>query len=209
MAQNQAPVLYSFRRCPYAMRARMAVLQSGIHCEICEVVLRDKPAKLLEISPKGTVPVLRTVEGDVIEESLDIMMWALNQRDDAGWLSPQNASLDDALDLIRQNDTKFKHHLDRYKYPTRYDGVDAVDHKLKGQVFLADLDQRLSNTAYLFGAKISLADIAIAPFVRQFAFVDKDDFDSNSFANLQRWLADFLASSTFTRVMHKAETSIN
>lgn len=201
--------LYSFRRCPYAMRARMAILQSGISCELSEVVLRDKPQDMLDISPKGTVPVLLTHDGDVLDESLDIMMWALKQSDGAAWLSPQLGNLDAALALIAHIDQDFKPHLDRYKYPNRYEGVSALDNKAKGQVILAELNQRLASSTYLFGKQPCIADIAVAPFVRQFAYVDKIDFDANGLGHLHRWLSNFLGSAAFLSVMHKNATFIN
>ena len=188
MTITSTPVLYSFRRCPYAMRARMALYSSGIVCELREVVLRNKPETMLALSPKGTVPVLLTCEGKVIDESLDIMLWALRQNDPEDWLSPQHGSLEGMLALIERNDFEFKDHLDRYKYPVRYEGVDTVQERTKGELFLQDLEQHLSKNSCLFGAKLSLADFAIAPFVRQFANVDKSWFDQTPYTGVQDWL---------------------
>ncbi|MES2531323.1 MAG: glutathione S-transferase N-terminal domain-containing protein, partial [Pseudomonadota bacterium] len=166
------PVLYSFRRCPYAMRARLALLASGQRCELREVVLRDKPAALIAVSPKATVPVLVTAEGTVIEQSLDIMLWALRRSDPSGWLQPGDASLDEMLSLVAQCDTHFKPELDRYKYPGRYADTDPLMHREAGAVFLRRLDARLTQWRFLAGPAEALADAAIAPFVRQFAMVD-------------------------------------
>lgn len=197
------PILYSFRRCPYAMRARMGLYASGLRCHLREVVLRDKPAHMLELSPKGTVPVLLTVEGTVIEESLDIMLWALEQSDPEGWLLPEQENLKKMLALIHRNDHEFKNHLDRYKYPNRYEGTDPLQQRSQAQGFLQELERRLAAKPYLFGHKPSLADIAIAPFVRQFAHVDKDWFDQTPYAALQHWLALFLSRRPFTDIMAK------
>jgi glutathione S-transferase len=203
MTITSTPVLYSFRRCPYAMRARMALYSSGIVCELREVVLRNKPETMLALSPKGTVPVLLTCEGKVIDESLDIMLWALRQNDPEDWLSPQHGSLEGMLALIERNDFEFKDHLDRYKYPVRYEGVDTVQERTKGELFLQDLEQHLSKNSCLFGAKLSLADFAIAPFVRQFANVDKSWFDQTPYTGVQDWLNAFLCDEHFTVVMDK------
>lgn len=188
-------ILYSFRRCPYAMRARAAVLASGVCCEVREIVLRDKPAALLTASPKGTVPVLVTADG-VIDESLDIMRWALERNDPDGWLSRDDGG------LIARNDGAFKHHLDRYKYPERHDG-DAVAHRGAGLTILADLDARLAGAANLCDASVGLADMAILPFVRQFAAVDRAWFDVQPLSHLRAWLDRYVASPLFERVMTK------
>ncbi len=203
MTPSPLPILYSFRRCPYAMRGRMGVYVSGVVCELREVVLRDKPDAMLDASPKGTVPVLQTVEGDVIEESLELMLWALKQHDPQGWLRPELGSLDEMLALIDLNDHAFKDHLDRYKYPNRYEGVDPLFHRHEAENFLQVLERRLTTSPFLFGSRISLADIAIAPFMRQFAHVDKEWFDHTPYKALQEWLSTFLNSSVFTEVMAK------
>jgi len=183
------PVLYSFRRCPYAMRARFALLASGLRCELREVVLRNKPAELLAASPKGTVPVLVLADGTVIDQSLDIMLWALNQQDPEGWLQPESGSLEDMLSLIGQCDGDFKQQLDRYKYPDRYEGADALAHRSNGSRFVQDLDARLRTSACLFADHPALADVAIAPFVRQFAQTDAQWFAGEPWPALQDWLA--------------------
>lgn len=191
-------VLYSFRRCPYAMRARMALLVSGTDCEIREVKLRDKPPEMLAASPKGTVPVLVLPDGAVIDESIDIMRWALERNDPEDWLAG------DDKDLIDTNDGAFKHHLDRYKYADRHES-DPVEHRASALAILGKLEQRLNAHAYLCGDRRSLADIAIMPFVRQFAQTDRDWFDTQALPRLQHWLADLRASSLFEAAMVRRE----
>ncbi|MBO9647244.1 MAG: glutathione S-transferase [Variovorax sp.] len=199
------PVLYSFRRCPYAMRARMAIAASGVRCELREVVLRDKPSELLEASPKGTVPVLVDTQGVVIDQSLDIMLWALRSHDPEGWLRPSQGTLDDMLALIADCDGPFKRHLDGYKYPDRQPEPerDAAMHREAGAVFLKALDARLQSSRCLFGDNPALADIAIAPFVRQFAQVDAGWFDAQPWPRLLEWLSARLNAPVFEQVMDK------
>ena len=199
------PILYSFRRCPYAMRARMAIAAAGVECRLREVVLRDKPAEMLEASPKGTVPVIVQPDGKVIEESLDVMDWALAQRDPNDWLSPEQGTFADIQALIAECDGPFKRALDRYKYPNRYEaeGVDRDTQRALGLEFLKKLNTRLEDTDHLFGNRISLADIAIFPFVRQFANTDRDWFDALPLPHLRRWLAYHLDSALFKSVMPK------
>ena len=201
------PLLYSFRRCPYAMRARLALLASGQLCELREVVLRNKPAELLAASPKGTVPVLVLPGGEVIDESLDIMRWALSRHDPAQWLAPPGASCDEMESLIAANDDDFKRRLDRYKYPNRYaneSGADAasfaLQHRIEAAHWLAQLDARLGQ-GWLLGAQASLADMALLPFVRQFAHTDADWFAAQPWPRLLAWLAAFEASALFSGVM--------
>jgi glutathione S-transferase len=191
------PILYSFRRCPYAMRARMALFQSGTKLELREIVLRDKPEHMLEISPKGTVPVLQVSETKVIDESFDIMLWALNQNDPDDWLAGHDAA------LIAQNDEEFKAALDRYKYPNRYPDEDCSSARDDGEEFLKLLEARLQNAPYLCGDKKSLADIAIFPFIRQFANVDRDWFYALPYPALQAWLKSHLESDLFIAIMEK------
>ena len=190
-------ILYSFRRCPYAMRARMALSSSGMEYEHREVVLRDKPPEMLEVSPKGTVPVLVTPTGTVIEESLDIMRHALAMKDPEGWLER------DDPELVAANDGPFKHHLDRYKYATRYADVDPEEHRSAALDILRQLEARLAKDAYLCGARRGLADIAIFPFIRQFANADRTWFDAQSLPRLQDWLERLITSELFTGVMAK------
>ena len=190
----ESPILYSFRRCPYAMRARMSLLESGVEVELREVILRDRPEHMMKISPKGTVPVLLLSDGTVIEESLDIMLWSL----DDSWL------VGDWKDLIDVNDGEFKHHLDRYKYNNRYENVlSTEEHRGHAVSILKTYDDRLSNHAYLCGDSISLADLALSPFVRQFANTDRAWFDQLPLPHLLKWLEGILESNLFKACMVK------
>lgn len=197
------PILYSFRRCPYAMRARMAIATAGIGCELREVVLRNKPVEMLNASPKGTVPVLITPSGNVIDESLDVAKWALACHDPELWLAPENGDTDGMNRLIQQFDGPFKHALDRYKYPNRYEGTDPVTARQSGLDHLKLLEQKLADQSYLFGARPCLADIAIFPFIRQFANTDRDWFDTLPLPHVQAWLDGFLQSTRFNAIMKK------
>jgi glutathione S-transferase len=197
------PVLYSFRRCPYAMRARLALAASGTVCELREVVLARKPPALLQVSPKGTVPVLVLPDGAVLEQSLDIMLWALRRNDPQQWLPTSAPEMDRAMALIAQIDGDFKANLDRYKYPNRYALSDGLAHRVLGAQFLQLLDTRLETDGFLHGTHWGLADAAIAPFVRQFAHTDPAWFASQPWAALQRWLAAFEASTAYRGVMDK------
>lgn len=188
------PILYSFRRCPYAIRARLALAVSGIAVEHREVKLRDKPAEMLAASPKGTVPVLVLPGAQVIDESLDIMRWALARNDPEDWLAGDDPA------LIAANDGAFKGHLDRYKYPERF-AADGVDHRAAGLAMLGVLEAGLAERAYLGGERFGLADAAILPFVRQFAAVDRDWFAGQDVVRVQAWLAAFVGSAVFARVM--------
>ncbi|MCP5395906.1 MAG: glutathione S-transferase [Sphingomonadaceae bacterium] len=193
------PLLYSFRRCPYAMRARLALRISGTTVEHREVVLRDKPPEMLEVSPKGTVPVLVLPDGMVLEESLDIMRWALARNDPEDWLERQDEA------LLAANDGPFKHHLDRYKYSTRYANVDALEHRAACSKLLMVLEERLSATRYLCGEQRGFADAAIFPFVRQFAHSDRAWFDAQPWPHLRAWLEGWKTSELFEAVMEKHE----
>lgn len=193
------PVLYTFRRCPYAMRARLAIAAAGITVEAREVVLRDKPAGLIEASPKATVPVLVLSDGTVIDESRDIMAWALGRNDPEGWLDMPN----EGTAIIDRIEGPFKTALDRYKYATRYDGVDEVAERATASDILLDLDARLRGQAWLFGDRPTLADMATITFVRQFAHVDRAWFDAQPWADLRRWLDAFLTSPRFASIMLK------
>ncbi|WP_338646981.1 glutathione S-transferase [Pseudomonas sp. ML2-2023-3] len=190
-------VLYSFRRCPYAMRARMALRYSGVPLSIVEVSLKAKPAEMLAASPKGTVPVLVCADGSVIEQSLDIMHWALARHDPDNWLQPGCAA------LIEENDTRFKVLLDRYKYAIRYPEHPMEYYRAQGAEFLQRLEDVLARSPYLAGPALSLADVALAPFVRQFAHVDRDWFEQAPYPRLNAWLERFLASELFSSVMRK------
>jgi glutathione S-transferase len=194
------PILYSFRRCPYAMRARMALWVAGIAVELREVKLAAKPAELVEASAKATVPVLVLTDGPnaggVIDESIAIMRWALAQHDPAGWLAGDDPA------LIAVNDGAFKHHLDRAKYPGRYE-ADTIDHRAEALALLHPLEARLENAAFLCGSRRSITDIALFPFIRQFAHIDCAWFASQPLPRLQAWLEAHMASDLFAAIMPK------
>ncbi|MGG7651228.1 glutathione S-transferase [Pseudomonas sp. ES4] len=195
--------LYSFRRCPYAMRARMALRYAGVAVNIVEVSLKAKPAEMLALSSKGTVPVL-SVDGQVIDESLAIMNWALAQNDPQDWLlkdDPVGQQL--ITELIEENDQVFKVHLNRYKYAERYPEQPMTVYRAEGEVFLRRLDELLEGRDYLLAEHPSLADVALMPFVRQFAHVDREWFGQSPYHRLQAWLQRFLESELFIGVMAK------
>ena len=196
MSENSR-ILYSFRRCPYAMRARLALTISGTQCELREVKLSDKPQAMLDASPKGTVPVLVLADYTVIEESLAVMRWALGRNDPEGWLARDDA------DLIAQNDGPFKHALDHYKYPNRYDDCDPLPHREAGLVFLRQLDGRIGEQGQLCGGRRGIADMAIFPFIRQFANHDREWFDAQDLPHLHPWLAGHLQSALFQTIMQR------
>ncbi|MNX98749.1 glutaredoxin 2 [compost metagenome] len=195
--------LYSFRRCPYAMRARMALRYAEVAVDIIEVSLKAKPAEMLALSSKGTVPVLNT--GDqVIDESLEIMRWAVAQNDPQDWLlkdDPQGQAQITAL--IEENDQAFKVHLNRYKYAERYPEQPMEAYRAEGEVFLRKLDELLQGRDYLLADHPSLADVALMPFIRQFAHVDREWFAQTPHRRLQEWLQQFLDSELFTAIMKK------
>lgn len=194
------PILYSYRRCPYAMRARMALKYAGIALEIREIALRGKPVEMLRVSPKATVPVLVLVDGKVIEQSLDIMQWALQQQDKDGWLI---ADSELTQQLITENDSSFKQALDKYKYAIRFPEQPAEVYRAQGEVFLQRLEVSLSRSQFLMGNQITLADIAIFPFIRQFSGVDIIWFETATYPNLKLWLKTLIESELFTSIMQK------
>ena len=185
---DELPILYSFRRCPYAMRARMSIVRTNFQVELREVILRDRPEHMMEVSPKGTVPVLLLEDGTVIEESLEIMQhvldWKLSE-EEQHWIS--------------RNDNEFKFHLDRYKYPNRYEDMDEVEQRTLASIYLMDLDERLGSEAPLSEA---LSD-GLFPFVRQFANHDRDWFDVQPWTNVLEWLKENLESEAFKVCMKK------
>lgn len=201
------PTLYSYRRCPYAMRARMALKYAGIAVESVEISFKDKPAEMLQASPKGTVPVLVLKDNNlkedtlcnrtVIEESLQIMLWALASRDPDNWLAS------DAKDLISENDGAFKQALDRYKYSIRFPEKSAAAYRADGEVFLLKLENILNHQSFLSGDHIGLTDIAIFPFIRQFASVDAAWFQTSPYPKLRAWLKARVESDLFLSVMQK------
>lgn len=197
------PILYTFRRCPYAIRARLALAYAGIRVEAREVDLRRLPAAMLALSPKGTVPVLQVSSHEVLEESLDIMHWALLQSDPDGWLDFEPDRLDEINDLIRINDHSFKADLDRYKYWERYPESTQGEYREQCRYFLDGLEQRLRRSRFLFADRVSLADFALFPFVRQFARVDFEWFRNSRYLYLIHWLAYHEESQLFAAVMAK------
>ena len=172
---------------------------SGLQVELREILLRDKPASMLEASPKGTVPVMILPDGTVLEESFDIMEWALGQSDPQGLLAPGTP----ARVLIERCEAEFKPHLDRFKYAIRYDDVDPEHERKKASEYLQELEMLLQSQPCLFGTKTSIADIGTAPFVRQFANTDRGWFDAQPWPALHRWLEDFIASERFQQIMPK------
>ena len=188
------PILYSFRRCPYAMRARLGLMVSGTVCELREVKLSAKPPELALASPKATVPVLVLPDGAVIDESIEIMRWALARNDPADWLTRDDQA------LIAESDGPFKHALDRYKYPEKH-ASDPEPHRQQGLEFLHDLNSRIALGGQLCGAEPGLADMAIIPFVRQFAATDRAWFAAQDLGSLQGWLENHLQSPLFTSIM--------
>ena len=194
------PILYSFRRCPYAMRARLALYASGLTVELREIVLRDKPSHMLEISPKGTVPVLHLTDGTTVDESLDIMIYALGRQDPDEWLGIEEK---ETKDLINSNDAEFKYALDRYKYPNRYPDEDCSQSFDKGAKILKDLNERIKVNGALVADYNTLADYAVFPFVRQFAAVNSKKFEDLKLTALTAWLDAHLESPLFKAVMVK------
>lgn len=201
---SDTPILYSFRRCPYAMRGRLAIASARFAVHLREVVLRDKPESMLEASPKGTVPVLILTNGTIVDESLDVMLHVLRQNDPEHLLAPAIGSLEEMLALILENDGPFKVALDHYKYPNRYEGIDPQNQRQQASAFLYKLNDRFkANNGFLFAERLSLADLAILPFVRQFANVDRTWFDAQDWHSLANALEVFIASERFLKIMDK------
>lgn len=202
MTETKLPILYSFRRCPYAMRARLAIAYSGIKLELREIVLRNKPEEMLAISPKGTVPVLQLPSGEVIDESIDIMRWALAQHDPKSWYSePYIPAIES---LITQNDESFKPWLDRYKYADRYPEQSETYYRNQCEAWFKTLESLLeANKGFLVTDQITLADMALLPFIRQCAHVDLAWFESTQYTQLQNWLNRFKDSELFSNIMQK------
>lgn len=195
------PILYSYRRCPYAMRARMALAYAGIPVEIREISLKEKPPSMVAISPKATVPVMQ-YGNLVLEQSLDIMRWALSQHDPDGWLTDKNNIAVNTL--IEVNDGSFKKILDQYKYPSRFPEVNPVDLLTSAlNQHLRPLNNQLKKTEFLLGAKLSMADVAIFPFIRQFHMVDETLFSLYQLEDLKKWLNDCIESDLFLSIMQK------
>ena len=195
---DDIPILYSFRRCPYAMRARLAIYVSNIKVQLREILLRDKAPEFLLASEKGTVPVLVT-QKEVIEESLDIMVWSLKQEDPEHWLNMPN----EGYNWISRNDGPFKKALDHTKYSTRFPDLDAKLERAKALEFLTDLNLQIGNSNWMFGKNCSLADMALLPFIRQFSNIDSHWFYSQNLPNVQKWLNYFLETNHFLQIMKK------
>lgn len=193
------PCLYSFRRCPYAIRARMALAYAGIRVELREVKLSDKPLEFIRLSPRATVPVLRTADGVVLDESLDIMYWALSISDPEQWQSndPESA------DLISHNDEVFKPLLDSYKYADRHPQLSRLEHRDKAEQFLRLIEARLANHCWMMADRQTISDVAIMPFIRQFAGVEPKWFEGSEYARVRSWLDRQVDSELFQRVMSK------
>ena len=190
-------ILYSFRRCPYAMRARLALRYAGVAVRIEEVSLKAKPAQMLALSPKGTVPVLDL--GDrVLEESLEIMRWALQQNDPQGWQLGGDERIDA---LIARNDSTFKVHLNHYKYAERYPEHSREHYRREAEVILKDLERLLGERPYLLAGHPTLADAALLPFIRQFAGVEPQWFAEAPYPRLRAWLQGWLESELFKAIM--------
>jgi glutathione S-transferase len=204
MNDNQLPILYTFKRCPYAMRARMAIYTAGVKVEQIEVSLKNKPQSLLEYSPKGTVPVLVTVRGEVIDQSRDIMLWALHQADPDNWLLQKDPLKQQEMKtLVDTCDIEFKPLLDRYKYFDRYPNFSQAEYRQQAEFFLQRLNDRLAQHHYLMDEKMRFVDVAIFPFIRQFANMDKIWFTQSPYRNLQRWLDACISTKLFTTIMEK------
>ena len=197
---SQFPILWSFRRCPSAIRARLALRSAGLSVELREILLRDKPQAFLETSPSGTVPALRLPDR-VLDESLDIMTWALGCNDPEGLLDMP----DEGWQLIEANDGPFKAALDHTKYASRFPDLDPEAERAKAASYLVDLNQRLAGQSGLFSNRYTLADLAILPFVRQFANSDRTWFDAQAWPDLITWLDGFLHSPRFAAIMTKYE----
>ena len=200
------PILYSYRRCPYAMRARMALKYSGIQYEHREIILRDKPKSMLLLSPKATVPVF-CVDDLVIDQSLDIMRWALDQSDPDGWKTVNEQA---AQSWIEKNDGPFKKRLDQYKYPNRYPELDQGEVLSEAlDLMLKPMEDALQSDQYLLGNRMTWVDIAIFPFIRQFSMVNPKSFEEMPFSNTKKWLHDHIQSDLFNAVMEKHPTWID
>ncbi len=200
---TELPILYTFRRCPYAMRARMGLAYAGINFQIREVVLKNKPQEMLDVSPRGTVPVLLRSGLPVLEESLDILEWSISKNDPDGWKDYPAETLSLMEMLVDENDNVFKEKLDRYKYADRYPDYSREDYRREGESFLQKLEVLLLDSTFLFGNRISYADVAIFPFIRQFANVERLWFVSAPYPCLRKWLASFLESELYVSVMNK------
>ena len=194
------PKLFTYRRCPYAIRSRLALYQASIDYESIEISLKNKPGDFLALSPKGTVPVLVQSDGKIIEESLEIMLWALNINDREHWVLKDN---DLCQKLIFENDFHFKKNLDKYKYADRFPEHPKEYYRSQCEIFLNALEEKLQFKLYLIEDRISIADIAIFPFIRQFRLVDENWFLNSKYDALKKWLNGLINSCMFKEVMKK------
>ena len=198
------PILFSFRRCPYAMRARLAIKLCDLKCEIREISLKSKHELFLKLSPKGTVPVLVLQDDSIIEESLEIIEWAISKQDPLNVMPKNPIAYEDDINLIKIFDNEFKFHLDRYKYSSRYGNTSPNEHKLKARDILVKLNYILENKKWLRGDKPSLSDISILPFIRQYRIANINWFDEKlDLPNIQRWVHNFINSNMFLDIMKK------
>ncbi len=195
------PILYSLRHCPFAMRARLAIFKSQQTVELRDVKLTNKPAAMLAASPKGTVPILVVSTSYIIDESLDVMLWSLGQSDPDNLLLSSIIELSDLLAFIDIYDKEFKPCIERYKCAKRYHEANLEACRNDCEVFIQDLEQRLSKHDFILGKHESLADIAILPFIRQFAKVERQWYVKSSYHNVKRWLNNYLQSALFNKVM--------
>ena len=195
------PILYSLRNCPYAMRARIAIFKSKQTVQLRDLVLSNKPEEMLIVSPKGTVPVVVLADGRVIEESLDVMLWALEQADPEHWLHMPEKG----YDWISRGDGPFKQALDHTKYAVRFPDLDHTQELGHATEFLQDLNDQIAGFDWMFGANCTFADMALLPFVRQFANIDRIWFNQKNWPHLHRWLDKFLATDRFTEIMLQYE----
>ena len=202
--KKEKPLLFSYRRCPYAMRARMALLSCGVDFDIFEISLKDKPKKMIEISPKGTVPVF-VYKDLVLDESIDIMNWAAEQKNNTS-IKINTNDLVIIKSMIKINDGEFKNKLDLYKYTSNKEASLKIRYRKECEVYIRDIDERLETKEYLLSNKFGYLDMAIFPFIRQFFNVDMKWFEQNSYKNLKNWVEKISTSDLFVQIMKKPET---
>ncbi len=197
------PILYTFRRCPYCMRAHMALKNAGIKIELREVELKNMPQQLLDLSPDATVPALQVSKDEVLTESWDIVIWALSQHDPDNWLGNDSRYLQDAEMLIETNDYSFKNDLDYYKYAERHPEQTQEQYRLACEEFIDELEDMLSDNRYLLADRVSLADIGVFPFIRQFSLVDKNWFEQSDYSAVRNWLQRLIDTDLFQQIFQK------
>lgn len=198
------PILYSLRRCPYAMRARIGILLAKQPVMLRDIIMKNIPAEMIAVSPKATVPVLVLADSTVIDESLDIMLWALQQSDPSNLLVKESTdALPTMLNLIHHNDNEFVESLEKYKVAARYHDIAEVFYRNQCEIFITDLEERLATNEFLMGDKPCLADYALLPFVRQFSRVDRKWYLHSPYSNIQRWLNTHYQNPLFSKAMKK------